>query len=295
MEPYILLLLATLSFGGNVVAGQMAKGEISPLLLTFLRWVTVASFLLAFNGRRLLAAWPLLQPRLGLLVAMAVLGFTTFNSLFYVAAYHTTGVNIGILQGTIPALVLVGALIAYRTPVRPLQILGTLVTMTGVVVVTTGGELARLAALALNPGDLIMLLACLFYSGYAVALKQRPRVPALVFFTVLAVIAALTMAPVAAFEYLSGDTIWPSWKGWLVLLYVALFPSFLSQIFLIRGVELIGPGRASLFFNFVPVFAALLSVLMLGEAFQLYHAIALALVLFGVALAELRSRKAGNG
>ena len=295
MEPYILLLIATVSFGGNVVAGQMAKGEISPLLLTFLRWVTVAGFLLAFNGRRLLAAWPLLQPRLGLLIAMAVCGFTTFNSLFYVAAYHTTGVNIGILQGTIPALVLVGALIAYRTPVRPLQIIGTVVTMVGVVVVTTGGELARLASLALNPGDLIMLLACLFYSGYAVSLKRKPQVPALVFFTVLAVIAAVSMAPVAAFEYLSGDTVWPSWQGWLVLLYVAFFPSFLSQVFLIRGVELIGPGRASLFFNFVPVFAALLSVLLLGEVFQLYHAIALALVLFGVGLAESRGRKAGNG
>jgi drug/metabolite transporter (DMT)-like permease len=67
---------------------------------------------------------------------------------------------------------------------------------------------------------------------------------------------------------------------------VALFPSLLSQIFFMRGVELIGPGRAGLFVNLVPVFGAILAVALLAEPFRLYHAAGLALVLGGIWLAE---------
>jgi drug/metabolite transporter (DMT)-like permease len=49
-----------------------------------------------------------------------------------------------------------------------------------------------------------------------------------------------------------------------------------------RGVELIGPGRAGLFVNLVPILGALLAVLLLGEPFRAYHALALALVLGGI-------------
>ena len=294
IEPYALLVFTTLCWAGNVVAAQIAIGEISPLILTFLRWLMVATCLLAFNGSRLLAAWPVLQPRLGMLAIMAIAGFTIFNSLFYVASHHTRGVNIGIIQGTMPALILLAALVAYRTPVTLVQLLGTLVTVAGVVVVTTSGEISRLASLALNPGDVIMLLACVFYAGYTVSLKRRPQVPAMVFFTVLAVFAAISSLPLAVFEHLNGNLIWPTWQGWLVMLYVSLFPSFLAQVSFIRGVEILGPGRAGLFVNFVPIFAALLSVLLLGEPFRLYHAAALALVLGGIALAESRKRKTAS-
>jgi drug/metabolite transporter (DMT)-like permease len=53
-----------------------------------------------------------------------------------------------------------------------------------------------------------------------------------------------------------------------------------------RGVELIGPARAGLFVNLVPVFGSLLAVVLLGEPFAPYHALGLALVLGGIWLAE---------
>lgn len=291
VEPYALLVLTTLGWAGNVVAGQLAIGEVSPLVLTFLRWMIVAGCLLVVYGRQLIAAWPVLRRKLGMIVLMAALGFSGFNALFYIASHHTKGVNIGIIQGTMPALILLAALIVFRSPIRLVQALGVVVTMTGVVVVATAGELSRLAALSLNPGDLIMLFGCVLYSGYTVALKRRPEVPALVFFTALAVIAAIATLPLLAYEQAAGTLIWPSWHGWLVVLYVALVPSFLAQISFIRGVELIGPERAGIFVNLVPIFGALLSVLLLGEPFQLHHAVALSLVLGGIALAESRKRK----
>jgi drug/metabolite transporter (DMT)-like permease len=79
---------------------------------------------------------------------------------------------------------------------------------------------------------------------------------------------------------------WPTPRGWLIVLYVGLFPSFVSQVLFMRAVELIGPGRAGLFVNLVPIFGALLAVLILGEVFAAYHAMGLALVLGGIWLAE---------
>ena len=82
----------------------------------------------------------------------------------------------------------------------------------------------------------------------------------------------------------------PTATGWGVLLFVVVFPSFLSQIFFLRAVDLVGPGRAGLFVNLVPIFAATLGVMVLGERFQTFHALALGFVLGGIWLAE-RGRK----
>jgi drug/metabolite transporter (DMT)-like permease len=172
--------------------------------------------------------------------------------------------------------------------VIPLQILGMIVTIAGVVLVSVKADFEILKTLALNIGDVWMLIACVFYAGYTLGLRQRPAVPGLVFFSAMAVVAFLTSLPLIGLEIAQGTAQWPTPTGWLILLYVALMPSLLSQIFFIRGVELIGPARAGLFVNLVPVFGALLAVALLGEPFAFYHAAGLALVLGGIWLAERR-------
>jgi drug/metabolite transporter (DMT)-like permease len=96
----------------------------------------------------------------------------------------------------------------------------------------------------------------------------------------------VTSLPLVAYEMAAGTVQWPTPKGWLIMLFIGLFPSFLAQLFFMRGVELIGPGRAGLFVNLVPVFGALMAVLILGEPFHLYHAAALVFVLGGIFIAE---------
>ncbi len=71
----------------------------------------------------------------------------------------------------------------------------------------------------------------------------------------------------------------PDARGWTVIVYTAIGASVISQIFYIRGNELIGANRAGLFINLVPIFGTLLSVLIVGETFQIYQALALVLVL----------------
>ncbi|HZH53952.1 MAG TPA: DMT family transporter [Microvirga sp.] len=287
-QAYLLLCLTALFWGGNAIAGRLAVGEVSPMVLTAMRWVIVVAVMLPLTGRQLAAEWPLLREKWFSTVLMGVFGFTAFNGLFYVAAHHTSAVNLTIFQGSIPVLVLIGMVLFFGVRVVPLQVLGMIVTLVGVVIVSVKGSFEVLRSLALNIGDVWTLIACVFYAGYTLALRRRPAVSGLVFFTALASVAFLSSLPLLAYEIATGTVLWPTFEGWIILLYVGLLPSLVAQVFFIRGVELIGPARAGLFVNLVPVFGALLAVVLLGEPFAFYHALGLALVLGGIWLAERR-------
>jgi drug/metabolite transporter (DMT)-like permease len=217
---------------------------------------------------------------------MGIFGFTAFTALLYLSAHSTSALNIGILQGSIPALVLLGAFLFYRTPVSILQKTGVSMTFVGVLVVAFGGDVSQVLELTMNRGDLIILLACVFYAGYTIGLRKRPGTSSLGLFTGLAAAAFISAVPLAIIEVASGDYIWPSTKGWIVVALITLFPSFLAQIFFMQGVALIGPGRAGVFINLVPVFAAIFAVAYLGEQFEIFHGIALMLVLGGIWVSE---------
>jgi drug/metabolite transporter (DMT)-like permease len=285
-RAWLLLCLTMLMWSGNVVASRLAVGEISPMALTCLRWVLVCGVLTVLTRRHLAADWRVMRPRWPLLVLMGILGLTGFNALFYAAGHLTSGVNIAIIQGGIPMFVMLGNLVLYGVRAAPMQIAGLLLTLCGIVVVATHGNPTALRDLHFNLGDLLMLIADVFYGVYTLALRQRPAVSALGFFTIIAYAACLTSLPLLGYEVVSGTVLWPTLKGMAVLLYVALFPSFLSQLLYLRGVQLIGPARAGLFINLLPVFGALLSVVIVGEPFGLYHAVALGLVLGGIYVAE---------
>lgn len=285
-RAYLLLSFTALCWGGNAVFGRMAVGEISPMALVTARWLGVSVLLVLFAHRHLRRDWPVLRPHLFAVAVLGILGFTSFNALFYVAAHYTTAVNIGIIQGSMPMIVLLGVFLAYRTRITGLQIAGAAVTMTGVVIVGSGGSLARLAALAVNFGDLLMLAACALYAGYTVALRKRPPASALGLFAVMAFAAFVASLPLVFAEISLGLFQWPTAKGMIIVTLVTLFPSFLAQIFFIQGVTLIGPGRAGVFVNLVPVFASILAVVLLDEPFEVFHAIALGLVLGGIWLSE---------
>jgi drug/metabolite transporter (DMT)-like permease len=285
-QPYLLLFLATLFWGGNVVAGKLVVGEVSPMATTFLRWVISCAVLALVIRRQLGSELRILFPSWLYVLLMGTFGFTVFNALFYAAAHHTAAVNIAIIQGATPILILIGSLVFLRVRSTPLQVIGVLTTLAGVALTASRGDLDVLLGLSFNRGDLWVLLASLVYAGYTIGLRWRPAVSALVFFMGAAVAACLTSLPLVAWEWATGTLDWPGPKGWLVLLYVGLFPSLFCQLWYMRGVELIGANRAAGFYNLLPVFGALLSTVILGEDFHLYHAVALALVLGGIIVAE---------
>ncbi|CAN7238142.1 DMT family transporter [Bosea sp. LjRoot237] len=289
-NAYVLLTLTTLLWAGNAVASRLAVGEIAPMTLTALRWVFVCAVMPYMFRQGLRKHWPVLKANWLKVTLLGAFGFTAFNTLMYIAAYSTTAINIGILQGSIPVFVLLSAFLAFRTPIGGLQALGVAVTILGVLVTASRGDWHILSQLSFVPGDLWMIIACVFYAGYTVVIRTRPPMPGLIFFTAMAIVACLVSLPLLGVEIATGKAFWPTLKGWLILLYVVIGPSILSQLFFMRAIELIGPGRAGVFVNLVPVFAPLLAVLILGEQLATYHALALALVLGGIWIAERKLR-----
>lgn len=286
---YILLVLTTLFWGGNSVAGKMAVGEISPMLLTLARWVIAALLLAPFALTELRNDWPVIRKHWPLLVFYGAVGFTLFNVLLYAALTKTSAVNASIMQAAIPASVYLLNFAIFRIRVTRWQIIGFLVTLAGVAVVSTHGQIARLAALDLNGGDAMVLAAVVIYALYTICLRFKPLMDWKSLITILAVIAALSSLPFVWWEWKSGAMIVPTGTGLWVALYAGIFPSIVSQIFYIRGVELIGANRAGIFTNLIPIFGTALAVLILAEPLEGFHVVALLLVIAGIWLAERKA------
>jgi drug/metabolite transporter (DMT)-like permease len=193
-----------------------------------------------------------------------------------------------IIQGAMPLFVFSLAFLVRRRPVSLPQAAGMIAALLGVAVVATRGDPEVVRALAFNLGDLFMVGATLCYAIYTVGLEDRPPVGSLSFFTAMAGAAFLTSLPLTVAEAMLTPVGPPTAIGWLLTLLIALFPSFLAQIFFIRGVELIGPGRAGIFVNLIPVFGAGMAVAFLGEPFGWHQTAGLGLVMVGIVLAQRR-------
>jgi drug/metabolite transporter (DMT)-like permease len=291
---YGLLLLTTLFWGGNAAAGKLAVGHVSPQLLNSARWGLALAILLAIGWERLRADWPVVRGRLPYFLLLGTVGFTIYNASLYSALLYTSAVNASIEQAGIPMLIFIANFLFFRLRPTAAQMMGFFVSLAGVALTASHGDLSRLLALDLNFGDVLVLAAIAAYAGYTVALRVRPNVHWQSLMIALTTGAFLASLPLVAAEAYAGASILPDARGWTVILYATLFPSILSQVFYVRGIALIGSNRAGLFVNLVPVFGTLLSVLLLREAFHLYHAIALGLVLGGIWLAETGGRKAAG-
>ena len=290
-NPWLLITLTCIFWAGNVVAARMAIGQISPMLLVSGRWAIASLILIAVARRSFIEDWPALAPHWLRVFLMGCCGFTLFHAVYYVSAYYTTGVNLAIIQGVSPVFVLIGAWVMWRTPVRGVQIAGCALTMAGVMIVATHGDVFALQDLNFRIGDLGVLCSSIIYSGYALSLRNRPKSSSLGFFVAMAFAGLLSSFPLVALEAMAGRLVWPTQMGWALLFYTAVFPSLLAQLFFIRAVELNGPGRATLFYNMTPVLGAIFAALMLHEPFEAHHAVALAFVIGGVTIAERLGRR----
>lgn len=295
-RPYLILVLTTLFWGGNVVAGKLAVGHIDAHSLMILRWTGALLLVLPFAIRPLKRDWPVIRARWWLYLFYGAVGFATFNVLVYVAAYYTSGVNTSLEQVAINIFVIIFNFALFRTRVRGLQLLGVVITILGVAIIATHGDLTRILTLEVNLGDLLVLIACVAYAIYSITLRWRPPTHWLSFLA-----ATCTGAILASLAYqatlgngiaaLPGNIAAINTEGWLIVAYTVFFPSVISQLLYVRGVELIGSNRASLFINLIPLFGTVGSVIVLGEALQPFHLVAAAMVAAGIVLAEFSARR----
>jgi drug/metabolite transporter (DMT)-like permease len=285
-NPYTLLTLTTLFWAGNAIAGRFAAGVISPVTLTFTRWLIAAALFYLFARPHLKRDWAIIRRHIPYLFGLGAVGLTAFNIFFYWALNYTTAINVTIEQSAMPVLIIVANYLFFSLRITALQALGVLLTIVGVIVTATRGSPMDVLETGVNRGDALMMLCVLLYGSYTVALRFRPDIHWMSLMFVLTFSAVIFSAPFYAIEvYRDGFTL-PGPEAWAIIAYTAIFPSMLSQLFFIRGVAILGPNRAGLFINLVPLFGAVLAVVILGEVFRAYHLAGLLLVVGGIAMAE---------
>ncbi|MDR6816832.1 drug/metabolite transporter (DMT)-like permease [Neorhizobium sp. 2083] len=285
-KAYLSLVIATLAWGGNAVAGKLAVGHVSPMMLTFWRWFFAVAIIFAISVPQLVKDWPVVRKNLPILLFLGVVGYVVFNAALYTAVNYTTAINVTVEQAVIPVLIFIINFVLFRMKVSWAQILGFTLTLLGGVLTAVHGDLGALVTLTVNSGDAIMMIAVVAYAVYTVALRWRPRIDWRTLMAIPAFFAMIFSLPLVFWEYSNDRLVWPDTEGWIVVLYTGIFASLIAQVLYIKGVEQIGANRAGLFINLVPVFGTLLSVAIIGERLQFFHIAALVLALGGIAIAE---------
>jgi drug/metabolite transporter (DMT)-like permease len=258
----------------------------SPMTMMGLRWMSCLLILIFIFRRQMMAVWPQVSARLGWVLMMGGFGMAGFTFFFILAAQHTTAVNLGITQSAVPAIVMLMSLALFGTRIGMVQIIGLAVSLVGVTVLVTGGSWQALRELTFNPGDILMLVACVCYAGYTVGLGKRIEISPALMLSFFAIPATMVFAVFMGVEFWRGTMILPGAKGVAIVAYCAIFPSMLAQIFFMRGVELAGANRSGFYLNLIPVFSALMAVFFLSETLYFYHGLSMAMVLGGIYLAE---------
>nr|WP_180900107.1 MULTISPECIES: DMT family transporter [unclassified Martelella] len=286
-QAYLLLTITAFLWGGNMTAGKLAVGHVSPMVLNSLRWGIAALVIGLFSMPQIRKDWPVVRRNWPAILAFGAVGYTAYNAFLYSSLKLTSAINVSMIQAILPFCILVINFALFRTRSTMLQMTGFVLTLAGVAVVVSQGEMQKLLHLDLHLGDVLALSAALCYSGYTVCLRWKPPLDWRVMVMSFCCGAVIASLPLTAAEIATGTAIFPHDAiGFGVVLYAGLFPSLISQAFFMRGVDIIGPNRAGIFINLIPVFGTIIAVALLGEQLASFHAFAFVLVLGGIAVAE---------
>jgi drug/metabolite transporter (DMT)-like permease len=281
-QAYLLLCITAACWAGNAIVGRLAAGHIPPVTLSFLRWTFAFLLILPFAWKHLKQDWSVIRSHLGVMVLLSIFGISAFNTLQYWALEHTTALNTLLLQSATPLFVGVWSLILLGVRLTLAQTIGILVSMTGVLVILLHGDLAALANIEFNKGDIIFTGALVIFGLYSVLTLKRPRIHSLSLAGFTFGCGAACLIPFLVRELLSRPVMQIDGPNLLTLFYVAVFPSTLAYLCFNRGLQLIGANRAAPVFHVVPAFGTIMALIFLGERPQLFHFIGFALVLTGV-------------
>lgn len=293
-RPYLLLSLTSLFWAGNIVVGRFAAEQIPPFTLSFIRWAGAFAIVLPFALHHLARDWTAIRRQLGLMVVLSLTGFAAFNTIAYWSLQYTQALNALLLQSSAPLFVALFSLLLFGIRLTRAQGFGILVSMAGVMVILLRGDLATLATIRLNQGDVGFTLSIVIFGLYSALAARRPAVHPLSFLAFTCGCGALFIVPAIGWEIAHEQWMTVNAATVLALIYVTIFPSTLAYLFFNRGVELIGANRAAPFFHLIPVFGSALAIVFLGERPRLFHLIGYALVLSGVFIAARRASAAGR-
>lgn len=289
-----LLTLAPLLWAGNAIVGRMVHELVPPITLNFLRWGIALLILLPLAG-------PVFKRGSGLwthwrrFALLGLLGIGMYNALQYLALQSSTPINVTLVAAGMPVWMMLTGWLFFGAVISRRQVLGAILSVSGVLLVLARGEVNHLLELRLVAGDMFMILATIAWSLYSWLLTRSAEPKSL-----RANWASFLLAQVAFGAAWSGLFAGGEWLlapqqihwGWpliTALVYVAVGPAVIAFRCWGAGVERAGPSVAAFFSNLTPLFAALLSSAFLGELPHLYHGAAFLLIVGGIVVSSRRS------
>ena len=288
---HLLMAQSALIFALNYVIGRWAAGEVAPYTLGFTRWTVGALVLLPFAWHLIRRDRVLLQRHWKLLCLLGFLMPLMGAGITYVALNYTTAINGGVIQTSLPVLILLLAWIVLGDRTTGRQLFGVALAIVGLLYMISRGDPAVLLGLAFNRGDAVLLLCNLCLAGYGVAARLMPKeVHTLTLLTMVCAVGAICHVPFFVAELIQDGLPPPSARAVVSLVFVALFPSIVAILGWNIAIARLGPSRAGFYMYLVPVFSAAISVPFLGETLNAYHLIGAALIVGGVTVSSRRPK-----
>jgi len=271
-------------WSGVYVTGKIIGPQIPPFTLTCLRfffatpiifWVLWSSEGFSLPNKREWVA----------LAVLSLLGTIGFNVFLFSAVKYTTAINASLLNATGPIVTVTLGLVFFRERLKQNMLLGIGLSFIGVIMVITNCDWVVIKTLQLNLGDGLMGIAVLSFSTYIVlsrkVMKDYGLSPLKVtaFIFLLCIILSFPGALYEGmFDYLPRITL----LQWAFIMYIAIFGSVLAFIFQLTAVQKIGASNFAIFNNLTPIFTTILSIMFLGESFDLVKLISTLFIIAGV-------------
>jgi drug/metabolite transporter (DMT)-like permease len=287
-----MMLLAALIFGLNYLVGRWVVGDVQPYVLGFIRWTAGVIILLPFAWKHIRNDIDLINSNWKLLGLAGFLMPFMGAGVTYVALNYTDAVNAGVIQTSMPVMIVLLSWIFLRERTACVQWLGLVVAIAGVIYMVARGNPSTLLTFSFNKGDAILIFCNLGLAGYAVTVKLLPsNLHPLSLITVVCAVGAACHLPFFVYELFSGQAITWGVKALVSLRFVAIFPSVFAILLWNFAINRIGPSRAGIYMYLVPVYAAVFAVPFLGESIGVYHVVGAALIIGGVTLSGRQAKE----
>ena len=273
-------------WAGNAIVNKLSFGIIAPEAIAFYRWFFAMLVLTPFMLKTVLKKRRTIIPLLPKLANLAALGMVLNQSLAYFAAATTTATNMALINSLVPMISLFLAVPLLKQRLSPLVFAGSLISLLGLVFMLSHGDMANLA-IGVTEGDLLLLISAFVYALYGVLLK-RWQLPISTWESVYiqGIIAVLMLTPLL----FSAPSVTISSQATPLIVYAALGASLIAPWAWINGISKLGAERTSIFFNLMPILAAIFAAIILNETLAVYHYLGGSMVILGVMLVQIKPK-----
>lgn len=290
MLVYVKLFLTTAFWGGTFVAGRVVAGHVGPFSAAFLRFV-IATAVLLFFVRRMEGRLPRLSKRqVPAILVLAASGVFAYNALFLTGLKTVTAGRAALIIAMNPVFINLLSAAIFKEKLTGLKIPGVALSVTGAVIVISRGNPLNILSQAVTWGDMAIMGCVAAWTVYSLVGKAVMNlVSPLSAVTYSCLIGTIFLFFPAYAEGVAVNMPGYGAAAWFGILYLGFFGTSLGFTWFYQGIKEIGPARASVFINFVPVWAMTLAFLILREPISAALIAGATLVISGVYLVNKRS------